>query len=72
MKTKQEIDSRISSLHDLQRTSTDMYNPVLQGRLKELRWVQSGDEKQEEEPKAMSLEARLSRAKDLVDQFGVD
>lgn len=42
MKTKEEIERRLNELREQYRLSSDMYNPVLQGRIMELCWVLEG------------------------------
>lgn len=39
MKSEQQIKDRLSELNEKYRMSSDMYNPVLQARIKELNWI---------------------------------
>lgn len=43
MKSKQQIEDRLSELNEYYRLSSDMYNPVLQARIQTLNWVLKGE-----------------------------
>jgi hypothetical protein len=43
MKTRQEIEERLSKLQTQYRLSSDMYDPVTQARIQELNWVLWGE-----------------------------
>ena len=44
IKSREEIEERLSKLQAQYRLSSDMYDPVTQARVQELKWV-LGDEK---------------------------